>query len=157
YFSTMQELLCDMLRPSLDPAEYETEKKVILEEIALYEDRPHFFLMDHALMDFFCGHPAGNSVLGTSASIGALSRDSMKSYFDRRYAPGNMVLAAAGNFPWERFVADAEAYCGSWAKFPTPREVTRYKAKEMFREYKKKEMQQAHLALISNAPSAQDE
>jgi predicted Zn-dependent peptidase len=47
-FSEMQELLSDMLRPALDPNEFDMEKKVILEEIALYQDRPHFFLFENA-------------------------------------------------------------------------------------------------------------
>ena len=40
YFSAMQEILSHMLRPALLTEEFDTEKKVILEEIALYEDRP---------------------------------------------------------------------------------------------------------------------
>jgi predicted Zn-dependent peptidase len=157
YFPAMQELLCDMLRPSLDPKEFDLEKKVILEEIALYEDRPHFYLFEHAMLDFFSGHPAGNSVLGTNASIAALSRAQMKEYFDRRYSPGNLVLIAAGNYNWDRFVADAEKYCGTWIGPEAPREVARYRAREMFREYRKKDIKQAHILLMTDAASAQDE
>lgn len=72
-FAEMQELLSDMLRPSLDPNEFAMEKKVILEEIALYQDRPHFYLFEQAFKDYFGSHPAGNSVLGTHASVSALT------------------------------------------------------------------------------------
>ncbi len=157
YFSTFQELLCDMLRPSLDPAEYDMEKKVILEEIALYQDRPHFYLFEHAMADFFSGHPAGNSVLGTTASISALARDEMKAYFDRRYAPNNMVLAASGRFDWGTFVADAERYCSHWERFDTPRALPVHKAKENYQEYRKKDIKQVHLLMMTGGPSAQEE
>ena len=157
FFAPMQELLCDMLRPSLDAKEFEMEKKVILEEIALYEDRPHFYLFQHALLDFFGGHAAGNSVIGTTASVSALTRAQMKDYFDRRYAPGNMVLVAAGHFDWERFVADAEKYCGHWRNFEASREAARFCAQEMRREYRKKDIKQAHVLLMSDCASAQDD
>ncbi len=157
YVPAMQELLCDMLRPALDHKEFDMEKKVILEEIALYEDKPHFYLFEHALIDFFSGHPAGNSVLGTSASVAAISRDEMKAYFDRRYAPGNMVLVASGNYDWARFVADAEKYCGAWQDFDATRLVSPYVAKEMYREYRKKDIKQVHVLFMTDAAAAQDE
>lgn len=68
-FAEMQDLLTDMLRPSLDRGEFDMEKKVILEEIALYQDRPHFYLFENAFKDYFGDHPAGNSVLGSHASV----------------------------------------------------------------------------------------
>ena len=106
-FSAMQELLTDMLRPALDPEEFNMEKKVILEEIALYRDRPHFYLFETSFKDYFGSHPAGNSVLGSHESVSAISRDQMKDYFDRRYAPSNMTLVATGNLPLEQFMGDS--------------------------------------------------
>ena len=103
-FSKMQELLTDMLRPALDKQEFDTEKKVILEEIALYQDKPYFYMMERAMLDFFAGHSAGSSVLGTSASISALENSEMAAYFARRYVPGNIVLVASGNFAVDKFV-----------------------------------------------------
>lgn len=157
YFPAMQELLCDMLRPALSKEDFDTEKKVILEEIALYQDRPTFFLHEHALRDYYGGHPSGNSVLGSVESISELSRDEMQRYFDRRYAPNNMVLVAAGNYDWDRFVSDAEKYCGSWRPAETPRLTPRHTPCEMYREYRKKDVQQVHVMLFTGGVSAQDE
>jgi len=157
YFAQMQELLSDMLRPSLDPSEFDMEKKVILEEIALYKDRPHFYLFEKAMADFFGDHPAGNSVLGTTDTIGAVSRDEMKAYFDRRYAPGNIVFVASGNYLWEKFVEDAENQCSEWKQLSTERSLPRHKASSLKKVYTKKDIQQAHLLLMTDGPSAQDE
>lgn len=157
YFTEMQELLCDMLRPTLPQEEFDMEKKVILEEIALYEDRPQFYLFEHALQDFFGGHPAGKSVLGTTESVAAITQPEMKDYLDRRYSPSNMVLVATGKLSWDRFLKDAEKYCGSWSNFKTGREVTPFSPKPIQKEYRKKGINQSHLVLLTSAASAQED
>lgn len=156
-FRAMQELLSDMMRPLLDPQEFDMEKKVILEEIALYQDRPHFYLFENAFKDFFSTHPAGNSVLGTHDSVSGISRDAMKDYFERRYAPSNIVLAATGNFSWDQFVQDAERLCGSWKDFPVSRETPRYAGKQGGRIFSRKNLSHSHAVLIAEGASAQDE
>jgi predicted Zn-dependent peptidase len=115
YFSVVQELFSDMLRPLLDEQEFETEKKVILEEIALYQDRPHYYLFEKANLSYFNGHPAGNSVLGTEKSIQGLTNEAMRAYFHRRYSPHQLTLVAAGAFDWDQFCRDAREQCGSWS------------------------------------------
>src|SRR5918911_515763 len=69
--SRVVDLLTDMMRPALRQEDFEVEKKVILEEIALYKDRPQFTVYDEARTTFYGGHPLGNSVLGSEESIGA--------------------------------------------------------------------------------------
>jgi len=90
------ELFSRLMRPALRQEDFDTEKKVILEEIARYQDRPGFMAYDWARARFFQGHPLGNSVLGTVESITALTREAMAAYHERRYLPKNMVLAATG-------------------------------------------------------------
>jgi predicted Zn-dependent peptidase len=155
-FQAIQELLSDMLRPALDPDEFDMEKKVILEEIALYQDRPHFYLFENAYKDYFGHHPAGNSVLGSHASVSALTREQMKDYFDRRYAPSNIVLAATGNFEWDRFVDSAQKLCGSWSDHTVNRETPRYEGKTVSVELRRKNLSHSHAVLIAQGPSAQD-
>jgi predicted Zn-dependent peptidase len=157
YFGSLKELLSDMLRPSLDPKEFDVEKKVILEEIALYKDRPHFYLFEHMLTDYFQDHPAGNSVLGSTDSISAVSRDEMKAYFDRRYVPENMVVVATGNFNWDEFKGDIEKYCGEWSSKAAPRTLKDFSYKPVKKEYRKKDLNQAHVALMVPGPGAKDE
>jgi predicted Zn-dependent peptidase len=156
HFTAMQELLTDMIRPALDSEEFAMEKKVILEEIALYQDRPHFYLFERAFKDYFGEHPAGNSVLGSHDSVSALTRDQMKDYFERRYSPSNMVLAATGNFSWDRFVSDAEAMCGRWDNYSVKRTTPRYQGKVVELQYKRKNLSHAHAILIAPGVCAQD-
>ena len=157
YFPAMQEVLSDMLRSTLDPHEFDTEKKVILEEIALYQDRPVSYLLERVGPEYFVNHPTGNSVLGTTQSITALSRDEMKDYFDRRYSPANMTLVASGNFSWERFVAYAEQYCGWWKRFEPGRVLSRHHSPVIKRTFTKPKLKQSHVVLLTSGPSAQDE
>src|SRR5918911_4699037 len=63
------DLLTDMMRPALRTDDFDMEKKVILEEIALYRDRPQFLVIDEARSTFYPGHPLGQSVLGTTETI----------------------------------------------------------------------------------------
>ncbi|WP_114312614.1 M16 family metallopeptidase [Thermus caldifontis] len=107
-------LFSRLMRPALRQEDFDTEKKVILEEIARYQDRPGFMAYDWARARFFQGHPLGNSVLGTVESITALTREAMAAYHRRRYLPGNMVLAATGKVDFEALVAEAERLTADW-------------------------------------------
>lgn len=155
-FREMQELLSDMLRPSLDQGEFDTEKKVILEEIALYQDRPHYYLFENALKDYFGAHPAGNSVLGSHASVSAISRRQMVDYFTRRYSPSNMVLVATGNFDWKLFVEDAERLCGAWQSSAVQRTTRAHSGRDTRVDFKKPRLNQSHAFLVCEGPSSQD-
>ena len=157
YFAQAFDILSDMMRPALDVNEFNTEKNVILEEIALYEDRPMFKLYEAAMEQYFKGHTAGNSVLGTNASITALSRDQMKAYYDKRYAPNNMTLAVSGAFDWEEVVGLAKKHCGAWPSMEVERQYPEHKPVESEKVIKKDDLQMAHVCFVGEGPSATDE
>ncbi|OLF05480.1 peptidase M16 [Actinophytocola xinjiangensis] len=75
----------------------ETERGVVLEEIAMRDDDPEDLLHDTFIEALFTDHPLGRSVLGTEQSITELSRTALHGFYKRRYAMPRMVLAAAGN------------------------------------------------------------
>src|SRR5947207_1101050 len=104
YLPQAVDILADILRPSLRGDDFDMEKKVIIEEIGMYEDQPMFSAYDQARKTFFADHPLGNSVLGTPASITALTRDQMQGYFDKRYVAANVTVSAAGNFSFPQLV-----------------------------------------------------
>ncbi len=114
YQDRIVDLLTDMLRPSLTQADFDTERNVILEEIAKYEDQPPFGAFERVLEKHFGPRGLGRRVLGTAESIRAMTRQTMFDYFSRRYAPGNIVLAAAGNVDFEGLVASAEKLTAGW-------------------------------------------
>ena len=117
------DLLTDMMRPALWNDDFDIEKKVILEEIAMYKDEPASVAYWAALELFANGHPSGNSVLGTTESISALERDQMMSYFERRYSPGNLMVALTGAFDWDAAVRQIDEATRGWVPFDVGRET----------------------------------
>ena len=89
-------LLARMMRPALRAEDFATEKLVIQEEIRMYDDQPPFGADERCRGAFFGRHPLARSVLGTVETVGGLAVETMRDYHRRRYAPGSMVLAAAG-------------------------------------------------------------
>src|SRR3954470_15595874 len=98
------EHLSHLLRPAIRDKDFDTEKKVILEEIAMYLDDPGHRLYEKLMESHFANHPLAQSVLGSAASIANLKRDQMSEYFQSRYGPGNMVLAVTGQLDFEQVV-----------------------------------------------------
>ncbi len=108
------ELLSRMMRPALRQSDFDTEKGVILEEIAMYEDNPVFVRYEACLDRHFGPHPLAHRVLGTTQTITDLTSQQMQDYFTSRYAPDNTVLAISGKVDFKAACAQAEAICGGW-------------------------------------------
>jgi predicted Zn-dependent peptidase len=155
--SRATEILADILRPSLRQADFDTEKKVIQEEIQMYEDQPPFLADDKCRAAFFGDHPLGRSVLGTVESIEALPLAAMRDYFRRRYAPGNIVLAAAGRVDFDRLVADCRRACGDWEAAESPRVVQPPRTQSGFQRLTKAAATQQYIIQMSPAPTVADD
>lgn len=108
-------LLARMLRPALRREDFDREKQVILEEIAMYKDDPFWVLFEEAQDRHYRGHPLGHRVLGTRETIGALPHDAMLRYFAARYSADNTVVALAGRVDFDAAVARVRGSCGAWA------------------------------------------
>jgi len=106
-------LLSDLLRPALRSEDFAEERKVILEEIAMYDDNPFWPLFERASEAFHAGNPLGHRVLGTPESIQAMEVGSMREYFKARYSPDNTVLALAGKVDFDAAIRTAEAELGA--------------------------------------------
>jgi predicted Zn-dependent peptidase len=115
------EHLSHLLRPAIRTADFDTEKKVILEEIAMYLDDPGHRVYEKLMEVHFGNHPLSMSILGSAESIQKLQRDQMAEYFTRRYGPGNMVLAVTGRLDFDQIVNLAEKYMGTWPRVEAPR------------------------------------
>ncbi|MPZ69324.1 MAG: insulinase family protein [Actinobacteria bacterium] len=108
------EILSDMVNNStIETAEFESERKVILEEIAMHEDAPDELVHDLFYRSMWDGHPLGRPVLGYNSSIGAVTRDQVAGYWRDRYSPPNLVVAAAGHVDHDDLVARVEALFAS--------------------------------------------
>jgi predicted Zn-dependent peptidase len=153
YLPQAIDILADILRPSLRDEDFDTEKKVIIEEIGMYDDQPTWSAYDHAKRIYFADHPLGNSILGTKESITALRREQMHEYFQRRYVSSNITVVAAGHFDWPHLVRLLEDKCGAWQAGPIGRESIRETTGSGRLEViPRKKVTQEHVLLIAAGP-----
>jgi predicted Zn-dependent peptidase len=99
------EVLADMVSSSvIDPAEFENEREVILEELAMAADD----LADVANERFFEavleGHPLGRPIGGNPDTIRAARRDDVVAHYLGEYDPSTLVVTAAGAVDHDRLV-----------------------------------------------------
>jgi predicted Zn-dependent peptidase len=95
----------DMLTSSvLDPAEVESERGVILEEIAMTEDDPGDCVHDLFALTMLGDSPLGRPVLGTVETVNALTRDRIARFYRKHYDPPHLVVTAAGNLDHDTVV-----------------------------------------------------
>lgn len=109
------ELLADMMGSTLPDEEFDREKKVVLEEIAMSQDRIENVAFDLILEKVFQDTSLSWPVLGYQDTVSDLPRDRMLDYLHTHYVPSNMVLIVAGNVEPERAVELAQQHCGGWA------------------------------------------
>jgi predicted Zn-dependent peptidase len=108
------ELLADMMRPALPPADFETERKVILEEIAMSDDNFDRHAWNFLHKEVFGDHPLGHEILGEKETIQNLPHAAMVDYHRQRYAANNMVILAAGALEPEELFAAVGRCCEHW-------------------------------------------
>ena len=151
------DLLSDMIRPSLRQDDFDMEKNVILEEIAMYDDRPNFKVFDQAREHYFVNHTLGNSVLGTSESITALERDQMMQYFEKRYAANNMILCVSGNYDWAEVLKQIEKATETWTSQESERHYPNSDGVIGQHSNTEERLHRCHVAVYTPGVSAQSE
>jgi predicted Zn-dependent peptidase len=120
------ELLSDLIYPRLDESDFQTEKEVIINEIARSEDQPYNITYRRLMQTYFGEHPLGHDVLGTRDSIRNMHVEQMRDYWERHYVANNIVLSIAGNFNWDHVVEFAEKQCNEWRTGNSGRDVSHY-------------------------------
>ena len=92
------DVVCDLVTSSvIRGADVDSERGVILEEIAMHEDDPTDMVHDQFAQVVFGDSRLGRPVLGTVESIETIGRSAIAGYYRRRYRPQDMVVAVAGN------------------------------------------------------------
>ncbi len=111
------DVIADMLTSSLiDPVEFENERTVILEELAMNDDDPqdvaHEAFSEAVLGDHELGRPIG----GNNETITAVSREAVWQHYQQNYRPQDLVVAAAGGVHHGHFVelVEAELRAAGW-------------------------------------------
>lgn len=140
------EVLADMFfNSTFVEEELDKEKKVVLEEIKMYEDTPDDIVHDLLSKAIYKDHSLGFPILGTEETLTTFTGDSLRTYMSDFYTPENVVISVAGNIG-EDFIGKVEKYFG---QFDGKQKETSSQ-KPVFhanRIAKKKDTEQAHLCL----------
>jgi len=98
-FDVLQDMFLRPAYPDID-----SERQVVIEEIAMYEDEPQDKVHDVLAGAIFGDHPLGRPIIGRADVISSVPVPDIAAWHDGRYVPGNIVVAAAGNLDHERIV-----------------------------------------------------
>jgi predicted Zn-dependent peptidase len=99
------DVIADMLTSSLiDPTEFENERPVILEELAMNDDDPHDVVHEEFSTAVLGNHPLGRPIGGTQETISAVTRDAVWEHYQQNYRPQDLVVAAAGSVNHQELV-----------------------------------------------------
>src|SRR5205814_310014 len=129
------DILADILmHSSFEPAEFERERTVILQEIGQANDTPDDIIFDHFQERAFPDQAMGRPVLGRPEIIRGLKREAVIAYLRDHYGAARMVLSASGNLDHDRVVGLADKLLSAMpAEKPISTETARYTGGE-FRE-----------------------
>lgn len=140
------EVLADMFfNSTFVDEELDKEKKVVLEEIKMYEDTPDDIVHDLLSKAIYENHALGYPILGTEETLAAFDGDALRQYMEDFYTPENVVISVAGNVD-ETFISTIEKYFSHFERKPalTNQETPIFHANRLV---KKKDTEQAHLCL----------
>jgi predicted Zn-dependent peptidase len=159
YTGRAVDLLTDITFNSQFPeTELQKEKKVILEEIDMYDDSPEESIYDDFYCHLFGQHPLGYNILGTKESVTNLNRTNILDFIEKNYSQGNIVFSIVGGITPSQAEKLAVKYLENLN--PGPKQVNIREAPEIKQPFKadvKKDFAQSHCILGSRAFSRQDE
>jgi len=99
------DILSDLvLNPTFDTADIARERGVIMEEIKMDEDNPDYLVHEIFTQNFWKDHPLGKPILGTKETVKRFERAPVVEAYGHRFAPGNIIVSAAGNLDHDRLV-----------------------------------------------------
>ncbi|MDD5748925.1 MAG: pitrilysin family protein [Actinomycetota bacterium] len=96
------EILFDMVKtPLLDERDLQSEKQVVLEEIAMHLDSPDELALEYLTKAIWKDHPAGNDILGDVKLIKNMKRNDLERFHVKSYVSERMLVCAAGRVTHE--------------------------------------------------------
>src|SRR5579871_3405725 len=99
------DILSDLvLNPVFDTSDIARERGVIMEEIKMDEDNPDYLVHEIFTQNFWKDHPLGKPILGTKETVKRFDRVPVLEFYGKKFAPGNLVICAAGNLKHGEFV-----------------------------------------------------
>ncbi|CAB4924003.1 unannotated protein [freshwater metagenome] len=153
------DIMADMVwRPGIAPADVASEQQIVLEELAMYEDDPQDVVFDLLGAAVFGAHPIGRPVIGTRESVSGADSETLRAYHAERYAPGSIVISAAGSVVHERIVelvaAAEQADVAGRRSVPAPAPPTPEAPRALFRE---RPTEQFHITFGAHGLAREDD
>ena len=140
------EVMADMvLRPAYP--DIDSERQVVIEEIAMYEDEPSEKVHDVLSEAIFGEHPLGRPIIGTADVIASVPVPDIAAYHDRRYVSSNLVVTAAGNLSHDELVSLVDRLAPAPAGTVEPFEPAPAAAASPRSRFHAKQTEQYHLCL----------
>jgi len=134
--------------PKLASQDLEKERTVILEEIKMYHDLPQYYVGELLEALLWPDHPLGQSLAGTSKSVGGMSVADLSNFKKSHYVPANTVISACGPMKHDQLVGLVRAKLGKWTGPLPPSYIpARRSQKEPAVHLHYKQTEQMHLAL----------
>jgi predicted Zn-dependent peptidase len=124
HLETALDVMTDMVfAPTL--ADLDSEREVVLEEIAMVEDTPQDLIHDLIAQAVFGDHPLGRPVIGSAEVISSVTKRSISAFHRARYRADNVVVAAAGSVDHAELVALVERTSSKLADPPARKPAAR--------------------------------
>ncbi len=153
------ELLSDMLNNStFNEDELNKERKVILEEKAMYEDDPASTCEEVCTSTFYKGKPLERTIIGTTKSLNKINQKAIKDYIKKFYTPNNIIIAVAGNVDYENAKKLCDKYFQSYFKNEINKPIVNknegeHKPQKSLQIHTKKDIEQDHICVMFPTPN----
>ncbi|MGH2927671.1 MAG: M16 family metallopeptidase [Solirubrobacteraceae bacterium] len=154
------DVMADMVfRPALK--DLDSEREVILEEIAMYEDDPQEKVFDMLGEAVFGDDPLGRAIIGRADVISSTPANEIAGFHRARYRPGNVVIAAAGAIDHDTLVSLAQSRTqqanGAAVDGPPSQDAAPVRESAPARRFERKDTEQYHVCLGGHGLSRHDE
>ncbi|MGZ3691570.1 MAG: M16 family metallopeptidase, partial [Pseudobdellovibrio sp.] len=140
----LSDLVCNM---KLLKKDFDLEKKVILQEIAMSDDTPEDIIFDYFFEGVYKNHPLGRQILGKSETIEKMTQKKLFEFYKHFYQGENLIVSAAGPIDHDQFVIQCQKLLKSRKKYHAtgaPRRAPRWKVS---RQVIERDMEQAHIVV----------
>ena len=127
----------------------ELERKVILEEIKMYEDDPEDFAHETLVRNIWRGHPLSRPITGTPETVCAITRSMLTEHVNRFYRPEKMIVSIAGKFDESKAIAQIETSISHLIK-GEPKLPVAAPVMRQFRAVKHKDIEQTHISIATD-------
>lgn len=148
----LSDLVCNM---KLSRKDFELEKKVILQEIAMSDEAPEDVVYDYLYENIYANHPLARQILGKSYTISKMTQKRIFDFYKKFYQGGNLIISIAGDVDHDSVIIECQKLFKS-KKAEAENSNRRAPVWKAARRVYSKEMEQAHIMVAMPATSFHD-